>query len=377
MKKIGIITYHHYYNYGTMLQALALQMKVEELGYKSEIIDFKQDNVLSNLDLIKLRFKRIGIYIKNFKKYYILESTRNKRSERNKKFEEFYKQYIKVSGHSYSSSEELEQNPPEYDGYIVGSDQTWNPNVGKSPDAFYLSFVKSRSKCGSYAPSVGLASLSPEQSKRMKQKLDHINYLSCREQLGSELLQKLTERKVITALDPTLLIESEKWRLLENKEDAGLQKYILQYFLGDVPECRQFVRELSKRTKLPIVILPHSYLEVKNKDSIYCGPDGFLRLIDNAEYVCTDSFHGMAFSINFHKNFFAFHKRKENETDSDNSRITDLLKRLDIEERLIKDYKVPKDLAVDYQKIEKKLYELKSDSLNYLKNMLEEMVNND
>ena len=360
-----------------MLQALALQIKVEELGYESEIIDFKQNNVLSNLDLVKLRIKRIGIYIKNFKKYYLLKTTRNKNCERDKKFEEFYKQYIKVSVHSYSSSEELEQNPPEYNGYVVGSDQTWNPHVGKNPDAFYLSFVKERSKCGSYAPSVGLASLSPEQSKRMKRKLDHIKYLSCREQLGSELLQNLTERKVITVLDPTLLIEPEKWRLLENEESAGLQKYILQYFLGDVPECRQFVRELSKKTKLPILILPHSYLEAKSKNTIYCGPDGFLKLIDNAEYVCTDSFHGMAFSINFYKNFFVFHKRKENETDSDNSRITDLLKRLDVEERLIKDYKVPKDLAVDYQKIEKKLYELKSDSLNYLKNMLEEMVNND
>ena len=70
MDTIGIITYHHYYNYGTMLQALALQMKIEELGYKCEIIDFKQNNDLRKFELVRLRIRRMGIYIKDFKKYF-------------------------------------------------------------------------------------------------------------------------------------------------------------------------------------------------------------------------------------------------------------------------------------------------------------------
>jgi len=377
MKKIGIITYHHYYNYGTMLQALALQMKVEELGYKCEIIDFKQNNDLRKSDLIKLRIKRVKVYIKDFKKYYTLKSVENENIERNKRFEYFYKKYLKVSSNNYSSSEEIKKNPPKYDGYVVGSDQTWNPNVGKNPDAFYLSFVEKKSQCGSYAPSVGLTKLSSEQSKRMKKKLDHIKFLSCREQLGSELLQKVTGRKVTTVLDPTLLIDSEKWKELINKENKYPNKYILQYFLGDIPECRQFVQELSKKTKLPVIILPHSYLDAKRKNVIYCGPDGFLDLIYNAEYVCTDSFHGMAFSINLNKNFFAFHKRKENEKGSDNSRITDLLRRLGLENRLIIDYQIPKEMTINYKNVEEKLVDLKSYSLNFLANMLEEMVKND
>ena len=377
MDTIGIITYHHYYNYGTMLQALALQMKIEELGYKCEIIDFKQNNDLRKFELVRLRIRRMGIYIKDFKKYYALRSIKNSIIERNEKFEKFYGKYLKVSQNNYTSSEQLESDPPKYDGYVVGSDQTWNPNVGKNPDAFYLSFVEKKNRCGSYAPSVGLTKVSPEQSERLKKKLEHIAFLSCRESMGSDLLQKITGKKVKTVLDPTLLIESKDWKKLCGKENKHVDKYILQYFLGDVPECREFVKNLSNITNLPVIILPHSYLDTKSKHQIYCGPEGFLELISNAEYICTDSFHGTAFSVNFNKNFFCFHKRKENEQGSDNSRITDLLYRLDLEERLIKDYKVPENLEIDYEKVGKKLEILRSYSLNYLRNMLEVIVKND
>ena len=146
MDTIGIITYHHYYNYGTMLQALALQMKIEELGYKCEIIDFKQNNDLRKFELVRLRIRRMGIYIKDFKKYYALRSIKNSIIERNEKFEKFYGKYLKVSQNNYTSSEQLESDPPKYDGYVVGSDQTWNPNVGKNPDAFYLSFVEKKNR---------------------------------------------------------------------------------------------------------------------------------------------------------------------------------------------------------------------------------------
>lgn len=377
MKKVGIITYHHYNNYGTMLQALALQNMIENLGYDCEIIDFKQNNQLKKTELLKVRIKRIGIYFKNIKKYCMLNKAKGKFNERNKKFEEFYSKHLVLGNAHYTNSNEICANPPIYDAYIVGSDQTWNPNVGKNPDAFYLTFVKDKKQCGSYAPSVGLSKLTSSQETRMKSKLEHISYLSCREYMGSKLLHEVTEREVTTVLDPTMLLDCNKWIRYKDNMNRLPDNYILQYFLGDVIECRKFVKELSEKTNLPVLILPHSYLDLDKSNQLYCGPDGFLDLIYNADYICTDSFHGTAFSINFNKNFFAFHKRREDEDGSDNSRITDLLQRFGLGDRLITDYNLPDKLLIDYQRVNLQFDILRENSVTYLKNMLGELMYND
>ena len=130
MKTIGIITYHHYNNYGTMLQAFALQEKIEQLGYRAELIDFKQDNSLSKYELLKLRIKRLPVYIKERKKYRILAETKEKEKEKNALFERFYETYLHIGKEKYSTTEQLINNPPIYDGYVVGSDQTSRKVIG-------------------------------------------------------------------------------------------------------------------------------------------------------------------------------------------------------------------------------------------------------
>ena len=186
MKTIGIITYHHYYNYGTMLQALALQEKVEQLGYQAELIDFKQDNSLSRYEMLKLRIKRMPVYIKERKKYRALADSREKIKEKNELFEQFYKTYLHVGKKKYTTTQQLMENPPVYDGYVVGSDQTWNPFVANSPEAFFLPFVENKSKKGSYGPSLAVKSLSDEKEKEYRKKLSNFSFLSCREQDGAQ-----------------------------------------------------------------------------------------------------------------------------------------------------------------------------------------------
>lgn len=377
MYTVGIITYHHYYNYGTMLQALALQQVIEKLGYDAEIIDFKQNNQLPKNSLVLLRIRRMGVYINEFNKYWNLHTAHKRVEERSKAFEKFYKKYLKIGKQQYSSSDELKKNPPIYDAYLVGSDQTWNPNVGNNPEAFYLHFVADKNKCGSYAPSVGLSYLSDEQKLYMKKNLSHIKYLSCRENRGAKLLEDITDRRVTTVLDPTLLLDATMWLEYATIPQNLPQKYILQYFLGDSKECRKFVNELSRKTGLPVIILAHSYLDVNKDNSVYCAPDVFLGLIRHAEFVCTDSFHGTAFSLNFGRNFFSFHKRKEQEEGSDNSRITDLIERFNLQERLIRDGEVPGNLEIDYRYVNQKLKEEKKISMEYLTTMLKGMQEND
>ena len=207
----------------------------------------------------------------------------------------------------------------------------------------------------------------------MKEGLKDFKWLSCREKTGAELLKKVTGKDIPTVLDPTLLLKDTEWNKYEVSEVIG-KPYILMYFLGERKDCREYVTELSKKYDLEIVTLPHNYVDLNRIDgnSKFIGPAKFLNLIKNAELICTDSFHGTAFSINYKKPFYSFCKRKEKESNSDNSRIPNLLASLGLEDRLISDSVLKDNYDIDYSLAEIKLNDLRNRSLDYLSNMLNE-----
>lgn len=377
MKTIGIITYHHYYNYGTMLQALALQEKVEQLGYQAELIDFKQDNSLSRYEMLKLRIKRMPVYIKERKKYRALADSREKIKEKNELFEQFYKTYLHVGKKKYTTTQQLMENPPVYDGYVVGSDQTWNPFVANSPEAFFLPFVENKSKKGSYGPSLAVKSLSDEKEKEYRKKLSNFSFLSCREQDGAQLLSRITQKEVKCVLDPTLLLSAKEWgKYCEFEIPKG--PYILVYFLGEKSEHRRAVEKIQKLTNWKIISLPAAYLEMENNDykKVWGGPKEFLSLIRGAALICTDSFHGTMFSINFQRNFFSFCKSSDSEESSENSRLYSALNIFGLSNRIIHnmDNLTAEDISIDYKNVIPILEEQRRDSIEYLENMLFEMT---
>ena len=377
MKTIGIITYHHYYNFGTMLQALALQEKVEQLGYRAELIDFKQDNSLSRYEMIKLRIKRMPVYIKERKKYRVLADSREKIKEKNELFEQFYKTYLHVGKKKYTTTQQLMENPPVYDGYIVGSDQTWNPFVAHSPEAFFLPFVENKSKKGSYGPSLAVKSLSDEKEKEYRKKLSSFSFLSCREQDGAQLLSRITQKEVKCVLDPTLLLSAEEWEKYCEYE-IPKEPYILVYFLGEKSEHRRAVEKIQKLTNWKIVSLPAAYIEMEDKDyeKVWGGPKEFLSLIRGAALICTDSFHGTMFSINFQRNFFSFCKSSDSEESSENSRLYSALNIFGLSNRIIHnmDNLTAEDISIDYKNVIPILEEQRIYSIKYLENMLFEMT---
>lgn len=377
MKTIGIITYHHYYNYGTMLQALALQEKVEQLGYQAELIDFKQDNSLSRYEMLKLRIKRMPVYIKERKKYRALADSREKIKEKNELFEQFYKTYLHVGKKKYTTTQQLMENPPVYDGYVVGSDQTWNPFVANSPEAFFLPFVENKSKKGSYGPSLAVKSLSDEKGKEYRKKLSNFSFLSCREQDGAQLLSRITQKEVKCVLDPTLLLSAKEWGKYCEFE-IPKEPYILVYFLGEKSEHRRAVEKIQKLTNWKIISLPAAYLEMENNDykKVWGGPKEFLSLIRGAALICTDSFHGTMFSINFQRNFFSFCKSSDSEESSENSRLYSALNIFGLSNRIIHnmDNLTAEDISIDYKNVIPILEEQRRDSIEYLENMLFEMT---
>ena len=377
MKSIGIITYHNYNNYGTMLQAFALQHAIANMGYEAEIIDFKQNNSLSRVEMIKLRLKRLPVYIKEREKYAALRSAESDFDARKKKFEAFYNRNLVISKNHYTSTQQLVDNPPEYDAYIVGSDQTWNPYVANAPEAFYLPFVEDDKQKGSYGPSLAVADLTEEQRALYKKRLKDFAFLSCREQAGADLLTQVIGRKVEQVLDPTLLLDASEWEgySADFKVD---DPYILEYFLGEKKYHRDYVEKLSKMTGFRVISLPVTYLEIVNKgiDKVWGGPAEFLSLIKNASVVCTDSFHGTMFSINFNTNFYAFCKTEDTESSSENSRLYSALEMFHLRDRLVKvgDQPETSTLEIDFSEANRLLTMERDKSMAYLRNMLGTMT---
>lgn len=372
MKRVGIITYHNINNYGTMLQAYALQHIIENLNCNVEIINYAlKDKDLNYFQKVK---KYFILFLKNPSGVVrIVYNFLNKKKikAQNDRFYEFYKEYIKLSDYC-ASLNDLEKLEDTYDIYMVGSDQTWNPYLEISSDANYLSFVKKGRIKASYAPSIGVSYISEEKKEYMKKYLQDFDFLSCRDLRGKEILEDMLERKVKLVVDPTLLLEKEQWMQKAKKIETP-KEYILCYSLGSNDNCRNWADKLGKKRNIPVLhIYTNARSTMNNRNTIYnVGPLEFIYLINNAKYVCTDSFHATIFSINLQTQFFSFCKHRDVEG-SENQRLKDILTEFDLKERLILDVNKDKRLKdIEFREVIQKLKIKRKDSLEYLKNILE------
>lgn len=372
MKKIGIITYFYFYNYGTMLQGFATQLLFgKKEGIDAELIDYRFGTKIAprKIDILKIRLKRIFIYLKEFQRIYLTGKYASLMAHRRAFFDEFASKYLNLSPKKYMYENEVAEDAPKYDIYITGSDQTFSPKIGFSP-ALFLNFAQIDAIKAAYAPSLGVSFLTEDQAAFIGQELKKYDFLSCRESLGSEMLEKITGRKVETVLDPTLMIHSDDWAQFSVKPSIK-GKYILCYFLGDRDYYRVYVAQLSKQTGLPVYYIPVSWKDFKKSNNLLweVGPSEFLGLIANAEYVCTDSFHGTIFSVNFHREVRVFVKHPGNVAGGDNSRLFDILKRLGIEKQLITEYTkgaLIEESRIDYSHVDELLYAEREKSMRYV-----------
>lgn len=381
MKKIAIITGYNIKNYGSALQAFANQKILDNMGVENECInyvkkkDFKQFIRIFNIPLVKTKIK--GLKKKIYAKKY--PETLGKNFEiRNKIFDEFVEKNFRISK-KYYGYEELKNGIKDYNAVLLGSDQVWNPlNFGSH--YYTLEFVPNNIPKITYAPSFGVSKIPSSQKKATINYLNRIEYMSVREKKGQEIIKELTGRNVQIVLDPTLLLNKEQWDEILNEERIIKEPYIMCYFLGENKKHREFAEELKKKTGFKIVTLPFMDEIVKedfefgDKQFFNAGPSEFINLISNAEYVCTDSFHGTVFSIINHKKFVTFNRFDENKKVSTNSRISSLLGLLGLENRLNscnnKNLSNVED-EIDYSEVDKKLECLRKESMSYLKNAID------
>lgn len=375
--KVGIITYFHFYNYGTMLQAYALERICANFGkgIDCEIIDYRfgEKTKWRKWDRLIIRIKRSFVYVKEFKRVKTTYSYKNRMNRRRKFFDDFLSEHFRLSPVKYFYKEELTVNPPCYDIYITGSDQTWSPKIGFN-SALFLDFAPREARKAAYAPSVGVTSFTREEEEYLREHLERYDYLSCRETTGARLLADLVKKEVNVVLDPTLMITGDEWRKLAIAPNLT-RPYILCYFLGERQYYREFVQRLKAKTGYDVYFLPVSWVDCKHQNHLLfdAGPAEFIGLIDHAAVVCTDSFHGMCFSINLEKFFYGFVKHKGAVDGGDNSRIYDLLQRTGLTSRLLSDDVLEQEWNVediDYEFVNQQLDNERRRSASYLNKVL-------
>ena len=367
--RTGLITFHFAHHYGAQLQAYATMRAIQGLGHECEIIDFRLPHTTGTNRLFK-RPDSLRALASNV--HTALHYTPMKR--RHDRFEAFVAEQMDLSARQYTSNDALRRETPAYDVYVAGSDQIWNPYIyadHQFEPAFLLDFVQAGRKIA-YAPSLGVSSLPQPYDGQLRDYLASFNALSARESRGKALLERITGREVELVLDPTLLLTGRQWGELASPPERT-EPYILCYFISDPGEVGQRALEVHRRTGWPIVHLAGMRRPLPGTAQVVfdAGPREFLGLFQHAACVCTNSFHGSVFSLQFDRPFFTAMSPKEKAEPAD-SRIFSLLSRLGCADRIVgMPDTAAVDAAMDYDAIHQALEAARRESERYLKSAIE------
>lgn len=370
--KIGILTlYSNNANMGGQLQAYALAMALGRYCHSVEQISFDYlKYYASNNPTKSNRLKEIIWLLRSIKKAPVFW----KRILRFRCFQHRIK---------HSSKHYLLNFCQDYDCIVVGSDQVWGEWLPpRALELFLLKDCDVKNKRYSYAASIGSDYFSENHGDILKQSLNDFDSLSVREISAAKQLRKIFPNKeILVHIDPTLLLTTAEWDKLQ-KPAKHPPKYVFCYFLGKERFYREYAKIFAKRFHLPIVTMPYikdNIVEGYEDDfgdvvDISSGPSEFIHLIKNAEVVLTDSFHASVFSLQYHIPFYAM-ARIINETNSSNTRMTDLLDLFALSDRYI----CAEQLAsirvyddINFDKFDKNIIALRREANDYLKRIVSE-----
>ncbi len=354
---------HRIINFGSALQAYATIKTISSLGYDAELIDYIFPNQKVRQSFL-IRIKKIVARIMILLFY----------GDKRKRFEKFYSRYYKCS-QQYKSPSELNSANFTYDILLTGSDQVWNPIHTGDDFSFLLSFANDEIPRISYASSFSTSILPDRYKTIYADFLRKYKFISVRELSGVNIVYDLIGKTSYCSCDPTLLLSKAEWSNLAN-EGKRLVKgryillYILTYAYNPYPEILNSINYVKDKLNLPIVSLNGSLFTNRIYDAKIiknAGPLEFLRLVRDASFVITTSFHGTAFSLNFEKPFFSIINNSEKDT-----RMTDLLKSVGAEDRALmyNSGTFNTSLEMDYSNITPRLVEIRNNSFEYLKEAL-------
>lgn len=360
---------HNVQNYGSVLQAYALQHSLEKIGCDSEIINYLFPPKKQTRITVKVIIQNVIVFLRAF-----LLGFPKKKTE--VKFLKFRNECLKLSPSEYNV-DNIKNNPPKYDIYMTGSDQVWNPRHVGVDTNFMLAFAPNDSVKVSYASSFATSVISEEYHDLYKKYLSMYNKISVREPSGINLVKILSGKEATVCCDPVFLLSRDEWDLIANRskkliKDKYILVYALYYMFDPYPELLSIINNVQKELGYQVIYLNGRKEDAFRKNSKVLkavGPEDFINIIRNAEIVITSSFHGTAFSLIYNKPLMGI-VRKDDNTDS---RISSILSIVEANKSIIPyntNCNMSKEELYSLRCNEQKLMDYRKKSLQYLSSII-------
>lgn len=353
--KIGILTWHYYPNFGSSLQAFALQDTIRSFGCNVRIINYhnpKYGRVSESKDLVR----------------YLLSSSIGHISPRFRYPHLNYMRRYLIQTKPVYDEQGVQELSKLFDTIVFGSDQIWAPNVY---NPIYQGKYSPNCKKVSYAASIGLPEIPLSLVEKYKENLSNFSHIGIREEEGQRVLKNQCGIDSEVVLDPTLILSVDRYKAMERKVSNMKEPFVFCYFLNTNNQYRQSVEAFTKQHGLKIV-----GCSAKNEDEEWMtiikdiSACEFLWLIHHSSCVFTDSYHGTIFSLLYHKNFRSFMRFAEDDPIVQNSRIRQLDQYFSIAPLIQNPKQDVSEIDFDFEKFETSLSQLREKSLSYLKKAL-------
>lgn len=364
--KVIILTRHAIINYGSLLQAMATQQIIKDLGCECQIIDYiRADENYFNQEKTLLKSK--ASFCNNFFKRIVYLALRQPESIiAGKRFAKMRKKYLNTT-RLYSDIEQLQKDKPVADIYMTGSDQVWGPVMDGTYDSAYcLSFTADGDRRIAFAASFGRTKFTQETEEFYKKWLSRYEAIAVREDSAVQLLNTwgMQAKQVI---DPTLMLDSAYWGKLTTDSK---KKYILVYQIHNDKKLDSYAKAVAKKYKLPLVRVSPSFHQIVRGGKFKFCPDMsyFLSYIKNAQCLITDSFHGTAFALNFNTPFVEILPGETSTRNMSILRLTGLTDRILLDKNDLELAMKP----IDFTFANKVLEEKRQEGLHILSEMLGE-----
>ena len=283
----------------------------------------------------------------------------------------FLKEHNVVSAETYYKN--IEKINDKYDIFITGSDQVWNYSSSGFDKNYFFQFSKNKYKKRSYAASFGFKELPEKYKEEYYSLLKDFNNFSVREESGQRIIKQLLGENAKIDLDPTLLISGSQWSELcdtNRKDIMGLRekKYVLVYMISENMEILNLSKKLAKKNDAKVIYINDRWKNRKGVINVKkISIEEWLFLFKNASYIITNSFHGVAFSINMNKQFLVVENK---DLKKSSTRIESLLKETQLENRYIDNIEKANkvfDVEIDYLRVNRLMEELRKKSIENLK----------
>ena len=365
--KIANLTLDGYFNYGNVLQRYAVCSLLAGLGaevaslwfsYKAGFLPYLYSHypwMKESWDWktwVKLGINWKGVTGKWFSGQNAWEAARNA------VIKSFVDRYIPMR-----YDVDFTRVADEYDYFLTGSDQVWNPYFADL-EKLFIKFAPGEKRIA-YAASISCPEIPQDKLQAFIDGVNGMKEISVREQAGADLIQQLTGRRVQVVADPTMLVTAEDWRSIARKPSwlKGDEQLLVTYFLGKRPDS--VIESIARENGLQIV----NMLDERVFEHYAIAPEEWLWLIDHARFMYTDSFHGTVFSILFRTPFVVTERVDAGCASKMTSRIDTLLAKFDLSDRRgtnANGYMIASPLDMHYGDVDKVLAEEKQKAKTYL-----------